>query len=374
MKKSFHFVMLFIFFFNCIASAQSFFKPETVFVDAVNAGEATTTMYHYDYDEDYFLISREAFLCLGDDTYEALMTAYYEYDFYGNVTEKLIVDPDGENISLETRNYSAGILSDVLYQEWNGDDWENRTFDQYNYTESYIAMIHSVWTNGIWSPTDLFTTTREGNVEQILEQYMQGGAWQNRSLQFVTYGDDGKVTEILLQKWENSVWNNDTQKVYHYSNGLLENVVENKWEQGAWTVYAKCEYEYDGQGNATQGCCYRKTNDGWEAFDGELEMFYQDNEQSEIFMGRKVVVHYTDLTGVEEEPAAAGLTFYPNPVKDVLMISADDFQKAEVYSITGAKVAETTSNQVNVRNLGSGTYLLKVYGLGGVQSRVFIVK
>mgnify|MGYP000701768660 CR=1 FL=1 len=70
---------------------------------------------------------------------------------------------------------------------------------------------------------------------------------------------------------------------------------------------------------------------------------------------------------------------YPNPVKDVLNITASKIVKVEIYSITGSKVySEFTgfSNRVeiNTTGLASGTYILKVYDAKGNVGKQLIIK
>lgn len=350
-------------------------KPETVYVDFLDGNNIVTTKYDFTYDEDsYDLIIRETYRLVSGDNWDLIYTETYEYDFYGNVIEALKVDSDGENVSLETYSYDDDILSLVLYQDWNGTEWVNVSKEEYNFTNVSLAMLYSVWNGSTWSPTDLYTITQTDNVVEVLKQYMQGGAWQNETLQLSTYNDDDLVTEILYKKWDGTSWVNDRQKTYSYSNGLMDRVYEKKWDQGTWSDYYKFEYQYDDQGNAIIGFCYFK-KDGWVNANGDLEMTYHYNEGSDVYYGCVVRASYLDVTGIDEETVPANFTFYSNPVKNVLMIRMDDFKKAEVYSLTGVKLMESTSNNFNVSNLRSGAYLLRVYDVnGGNKTRVFVVK
>ncbi len=62
-----------------------------------------------------------------------------------------------------------------------------------------------------------------------------------------------------------------------------------------------------------------------------------------------------------------GLTYFPNPTRDVLHVQANTtLDSVEVYSITGAKVIDFKNNElintisVNTSNLASGIYVMKV--------------
>jgi hypothetical protein len=56
------------------------------------------------------------------------------------------------------------------------------------------------------------------------------------------------------------------------------------------------------------------------------------------------------------------LQVYPNPVRDILHVAADNAVSIEIYDIRGAKVlsvSENTVHAVSVSGLSSGMYLLK---------------
>ena len=56
------------------------------------------------------------------------------------------------------------------------------------------------------------------------------------------------------------------------------------------------------------------------------------------------------------------ISVYPNPVNSTLNIKFEGvLERVEVYSILGEKVLESEDSRVNVSNLSSGLYLLKVY-------------
>lgn len=51
---------------------------------------------------------------------------------------------------------------------------------------------------------------------------------------------------------------------------------------------------------------------------------------------------------------------YPNPVRDVLTVSGVDSVSLDVYSMVGEKLASAEGNSINVSQLSSGYYILKV--------------
>jgi len=74
----------------------------------------------------------------------------------------------------------------------------------------------------------------------------------------------------------------------------------------------------------------------------------------------------SNALGIEDNTLLEEFKLYPNPVRNILNIQLEEtLEKIEVYSVLGIKVLESTSSSVNVSNLSSGMYLLKVYTQDG---------
>ena len=311
---------------------------------------------------------------LQEGSWTPVFATNYEYDFNYNVIEILTkYAVSDEEYSRETYTYQSGSLSEMLYQEWDGSDWANISKYVYNYSTAATQVLLWEWDDSNWTPSYMYTYTEDGNTEEILIQYMQGGAWQNEQKLTKTY-NDGRIAEILSEIWVDNVWENDYLTSYHYANGLYDKIVTANWDGTNFTDAAKSEYVYDTHGNAISGEYFCDYGSGWEACHGIMEMMFGENHDVYNYYGIKFDAEYIDVTGVEE-PETVKFTFYPNPVNNVLTVCSDDFQKAEVYSMTGAKLLESTARKVDVKGLQAGMYLLKVYdGVVGCNARVFVVK
>lgn len=80
---------------------------------------------------------------------------------------------------------------------------------------------------------------------------------------------------------------------------------------------------------------------------------------------------------VDDELLAKGLSLYPNPVSDILTIGSEiPLTKVEVYSMLGKKVKEINSDfkYIQLNNLYSGIYLIKLYSEEGTTVRKLIKK
>lgn len=345
--------------------------PHTVVLETMEG----TYRFVFTYDEDYYLTTLETQVNNEFGGWVNSYTTTYEYDFNGNVTEILEVDDfSGENSSLETYTYNGDILSSVLYQYWEDGNWVNLEKEEYTFDDYSTIVLDWAWTGTTWAMDYLYTFTYSDTSTELLIQYMQGGAWQNEEKQTSTYNEDGELLSVLYEEWNEPVWENNWMMTYDNTGGLYDMVHEYAWN-GSWNEVEKSKYEYDDKGNAIRGMHLCSDGSAWSECSGDLEMYYDYNYDYYCFVGISFEATYIDVTSVGEGTVADNFTFYPNPVKDVLVIRADDFQQAEVYSLTGAKLMETTSNRLDVRALQSGMYLLKVYGKEtGCQTRVFVVK
>ena len=86
--------------------------------------------------------------------------------------------------------------------------------------------------------------------------------------------------------------------------------------------------------------------------------------------GNERIVNSTiDLGAYEYNTALSSSSFstkdfklYPNPVTNFFKVEAEEaIQKVEVYNLMGAKVMETNQTQINISNLNTGIYLVKIY-------------
>ncbi len=85
------------------------------------------------------------------------------------------------------------------------------------------------------------------------------------------------------------------------------------------------------------------------------------------------MVYLDDLILGTQNVSQNTVSFYPNPVQDVLHLNAKEaIDAVTVYSITGQQVANVSINQtnteINISSLASGVYLVKVTSNGNVEN------
>ena len=340
------------------------------------------TMYRvtYYYDENDYFLSEEIYdLKWESEDWETYGAVTYEYDFAGNVIEACEWAWDGEDWQYEalaTYTYDGDMISEVIYQYWDDDEWVNDVKEVYNFMGDVTTILIWDWNGNNWSSSELHTYTFTSTSIEVLMQYMQGGAWQNDERDSYALDFDGKITEIIVQDWVGTNWVNESMVSYDFQEGISVYDVREvfDWENGAWIHNHRSSYSYQ-DGNATHAYCVREEGSGLVVVDGDMEMAYGYNASSEMFFGCEIDVAYIDVTGLKENNKTSNFQIYPVPVENEIFIQADNFQKAEIYSITGQKLMESMQDSMEVNTLSSGLYIIKVYDLeGNAETQRFVIR
>ena len=351
--------------------------PQSCLEYGIN-GDLVRTTYTYD-EYDYYLIE-EIMSSFMNGQWMDYIRVSYEYDFSGNVLEKLTqMDVTGlgnwMDIEFVTYSYEDGELSEVITQSKEGDDWVNKTKEVYNYSGDVTTVLYWDWNGNNWTSNELYTYTYGNGTIELLIQYMQGGAWQNDEKDTYTLDFDENVTEILVEDWEGTDWVNGQKTTYNFEDRVFTSKLIEDWNGASWESTYRSHYVYE-NGNAILGKCEMMSGGEWVSAEGPIEISYGYNAASiKFFNCCQVEAVYIDLTGVEENTQAANFKVYPVPAAREITIEAESFQKAEVYSLTGQKLMESTLEKMNVSALSQGVYLLKVYGQSGkTETQRIVVK
>ena len=340
--------------------------PQSCYITGAN-GDYARSVYTYD-EYDYYLIE-ELYSLSMDGQWLDMIRISYEYDFSGTVMEKLTqMDATGmgnwADKEFVTYTYEGGELSEVIIQRKEGDEWVNKTKEVYNYNGDVTTVLYWAWNGNNWTSDELYTYTYSSGTIELLIQYMQGGAWQNDEKDTYTLDFDENVTEILVEGWEGPNWVNDQKTTYNYEDRVFTSKLIEDWNGASWESTYRSNYVYV-NGNATRGKCEMMSGGEWVPADGPMEIAYGYNAASLTFNCYQVEATYVDLTGVDENTQAASFKVYPMPAENEIQIQAEGFQKAEIYSVTGQKMMESTIDKMNVSSLSQGVYLLKVYDQSG---------
>ncbi|MEO9501386.1 MAG: T9SS type A sorting domain-containing protein [Nonlabens ulvanivorans] len=98
-------------------------------------------------------------------------------------------------------------------------------------------------------------------------------------------------------------------------------------------------------------------------------IFFDFNEA--IVTNTTVTTLVQTLSGNDEEPL--GISIYPNPVKETLVLKTDkEIDSISIYNLQGQELIKTNSKNINVNNLNSGIYLITIHSNSQSQSLKFI--
>ena len=342
---------------------ESYIVPQQADYYESDGTHRRTTYY---YDEFEFTLTEEITKIYEDDWKNETRRAY-EYDFFGNVLEEhgqSWTGDDWEDDLLISYTYDGDVIAEAVYQVCYDGQWKNLVKEVYNYSGDVWTVLVWEWNGTTWTSSVLNTYTRENNSIEHIMQYMEGGAWQNDERYVYTLDFDENVTEILMQEWTSSEWADEEKTTYLYANGVYTDKYVQIWDGSAWIDEKHFTFDYDG-GNAKHGMCFAYDGSDWTPADDDIEMTFGYNAETISFYASEVEMAYVDLTSVNESAQTANVKVYPVPAENVMFIQAEGFQKAEIYSVTGQKMMESTMDKMNVSSLSQGVYLLKVYDQSG---------
>lgn len=121
-------------------------------------------------------------------------------------------------------------------------------------------------------------------------------------------------------------------------------------------------------GEATTGDGLQKTPDGWQAF---------IDDGSATPQGLPFQIYGTETIGINDH-VQTGLSYFPNPMKDVLNITSNlKVESIKAFNMLGQQVinnAQLRNGQLDVSYLAAGTYLVEVTFEGGVKETFKVMK
>ena len=355
---------------------DSYFVPQKAdFLEADGTQHRTT----YYYDESDYTLTEEITETFWDSWQNETRIAY-EYDFNSNVLEMLCQEWDGdgwEDAMFVSYDYDSDGINEVVYQYYIDGSWVNFMKEDYTYYGDQWTVLYWTWNGTNWSSDELYTYTRDATTIELLIQYMEGGAWQNEAMEIYSLDFDENIVEIQYKEWdaEDVLWADVEKTTYIYDGGVYTDQYVKSWDGATWNDEYHFAFDYDGIGNAKNGVCFAYDGNDWVPADGDIDMAYDYNAGTKSFYGSKVEMICVDLTNVDEKAQTANLKVYPVPAEDEIFIHAEGFQRAEIYSLTGQKLMESTMEKMNVSSLSQGVYLLKVYDQSGeTETRQIVVK
>ncbi|WP_299050797.1 T9SS type A sorting domain-containing protein [uncultured Polaribacter sp.] len=332
----------------------------------------------------------------------------YTYDTKGNVViEKYLSDnnADGNLDVLETTTYTYNTSNRVI--EENFGDFRN----EYTYTNNLPTLVISYeLESGNWvRESRIEISFNQNRIDSYILYGWNGQEWvlENEKSERLKYIYTGvNLTMITSEDYEDGKWVNGGKDEYTYdtNNRLIKEEFFSSDDNGSFKLEEFYNYSYDSNNNVireTGGYSDRGTivnfkpdtyqydttvlmsnvihpfNDkyGVEIFPEESDNFVNKilNKTSE---DTRTIYNYNGATASRDEFNSFAFKAYPNPTTSKLTIDDTGFsvKNMEVYNILGKKIMSSFSNSINLEDIDSGVYILKVNTIDGRIATKRIVK
>jgi len=367
-----------------ITATTSFSQNYTHYLNSAYSDDQMEVKEFY-YDEDYRLIAdywqdlREGGMTLRDTL---------TYDENGNVT-RLSAYQWYENSYWLYANY-IDYGYNALNQRISRDNYNNfgGTFEHggtYNY--EYDENGNQIYYEMIFGSFGLFEKcerTFDENNNCVLELGYQsdfaGGFDPSWKIEY-TYNSDGFMTELKSYYYEYGSWSINAHVVYNRDENNNITLQESFTPSGA--VAQRYEYEYDMDILSDEVAAYVNPENEWPSFEKTTNAITKYRFWTQDMNGvlQYICDYYFYYIKIEHEgineKIAGNVNIYPNPVKNVMTIEADDYQNVSVYDVTGKCVMEREINgsaTIDMSNVAKGVYLVKMNGNNGSATRKVVVE
>ena len=107
----------------------------------------------------------------------------------------------------------------------------------------------------------------------------------------------------------------------------------------------------------------KSSDNTWSSYTGTV-----DTSNNTITYNFTSAVSFSSITAsqdgstltIENLNLLDGIYIYPNPTADRIYISSNEFLTAEIFNVVGQKILTTTNNNIDMTELVSGTYALRI--------------
>ncbi|MEQ8523334.1 T9SS type A sorting domain-containing protein [Gracilimonas sp.] len=382
----------------------------------------TGTKIEMDYDNGK-MVSQEV-LSLDDEEWvtHELTTKEYQNGLLKQETHQEIDFVTGGLQFYEryTYDYTTGIISEVIYEDWEGDEWIVGYKDEFTVVGGKITEATTLyWENEEWVPTEYYTFEIENDTLIATTQISDNmGGWVNygrelypnltleelyqvelnilESIQFSMLTSFIQYPDYLSQEWDGEKWVNfelQYTTIYNTPNQALDTKFVNalSWEDDEWKPYLSLVQYYNGKTLADSTILSFFTYTGaeteeWVVYTKENYIYNSAGLFDEIvstiypFQGMNLYKYKFEWNGIStgtekpEKPVSFRLNpAYPNPFNPTTSITYS-MEKAgnvriNVYDMLGrfittlintSQIAGEHRVLFNADNLASGIYIVRM--------------
>jgi hypothetical protein len=297
---------------------------------------------------------------------------------------------------IKTYNANNDIIKDV-FQFWNATPpgiWESFSQTVYSYDglnleyitrQLYVSGVTFVNSSREWLEYSGSYTIRQ------TDQTWNGANWVNDEKTEITNNGSGMPIEAFYSLYD-SVTTMDWLAPYEkdtatYINGLLMEVITEDLTNGdldrSTYMYSSglltellFEQSLDGGANYTP---YDREFNSYDTNGNNTVLVFEDNNTGswvKYFKEEKDFSIAAPFSLSAESFNKESFKVFPNPASDVInVISTIGIDRIELFDISGKKVVSTSQNkQINIKNIKSGLYVLKVFNNNIATSKKLVIR
>lgn len=323
------------------------------------------------------------------------------------------------SVKMDYSYHSNGFLEETITSNWNDatKTYMNNRRDFVAYDGDNIKeQISYSWVNNAWKADDKTTFNYVGNVFTTYDTYeWENSKWENDGRGTIEYDGNQKISLITTEEYEAGVWVFEDRTTFKrdQSTGRITEIIYEEWNGTSWEKDNLTQYMPDTKGNRKTEI-YSESNDGTSWIEeNKIDYDYDyntlmskynnpfhlnahshklgvediphyhkvvsslqsENEDSGISargqasweIDSRTIYYYSDDTmGLDDLSNSDFISVFPNPVINSLNITLKDAIQghASLYDINGRLVMEQPlqplNSTINVQNLNSGFYVLKI--------------
>lgn len=254
--------------------------------------------------------------------------------------------------TIYTYNEAKKVLSET-HQTWLAITWADIAKTDFTYendllTKQVTQITTLVSPELVNSEQIIYTYNSDGTEKDNIVQIWNTDTWVNTTRSTNTYDASKKLTTVMVEKWENETWLPDSKTTNTYTeSGSLIQSMEETYTENAWVNASNTLNSYNANGELE--------NTVFQIWDDSVSQW--DNQFRFVYKYTPTGLHRVEL---------AGLTAFPNPFEDHLIIqsSLQGAYGLEIINSSGQLIQsiETQENtlRLNLKALKRGMYFIKV--------------
>ncbi|ARN78027.1 hypothetical protein BST97_08445 [Nonlabens spongiae] len=319
-------------------------------------------------------------------TWEPSEKTDYIYGSNGMVSQEIFSIYQGSGMptpySRTSYTYSSNNVTFILDEEFENGQWVNQLRGQLSYNSNGISQfLIEEWTGSSWFLTETIDFIYSNNrLTEVNFEYWDGSQYINDGRDLYTYNSNGQVATYTIESWDGSNYVDPETLEYTYDVAGNLTQLRESYDNGNGNLFVNLsDYNYDTNNlmasynnpfNDRTGIDY--LFDVQPNYVNQISeiLTTQDSNNSGNFTpsNRKSYNYDTQLLSAQEIVTENEIIVFPNPTSSILYIdSQQDLKQIDVFSITGKLVLTLTKNlhEVNLSNLTSGVYLIKLQDVNG---------